>query len=424
MSNEKTTEQPKPSQKRQGNPFCINIFPADTTGCDFYRNFCPRETIEHCVGNIMFNTCRKFLVDDNFFRGINVNILQRQVNNAQCEYYLKYIIPMSRKCGSWIVYNIDDCIFKDDIPRYNKAWEVYQDEQYMQNVYKMLNASDFVLVTTEELGKYYTKRFSVSDDAIIVIPNYLPRWWIEHCYDHERSVRNFEKNKARPRIGLIGAPSHYDVNNKKLDNDITPILPYIKKTLKDYRWVVFGSKIPELEEYIAKGDIEFHGGIDILHYPDRVSKLNLQYVVAPLQDNTFNRCKSNIKLTESWAMGIGCAAQDICSYNKYTKDVFGDCESLDAILKRDLKDESTFGEKIAENFKKMDDWWLESHLDSWLKLYRLRQKPLLYNYDSKIAQQRQQQQKKSSDGGIEAPKIVIPDLSDMKAENDSEREGK
>lgn len=406
------------NEKKMPNPFCINIFPADTTGCDFYRNFCPRETIEHCVGNIMFNTCRKFLVDDNFFRGINVNILQRQVNTSQCEYYLKYIIPMSRKYGSWIVYNIDDCIYKDDIPKYNKAWEVYQDEQYMQNVYKMLNASDFVLVTTDELGEYYTKRFGVSKDSIVVIPNYLPRWWIEHCYDLEKSVKNYNKNKSRPRIGLIGAPSHYDVNKKNIENDITQILPYIKKTIKDYKWVIFGSKIPELDEYVSKGDIEFHGGIDILHYPDRVSKLNLQYVVAPLQDNTFNRCKSNIKLTESWAMGIGCAAQDICSYNKYTKDVFNNEDSLDFILKRDLRDEDTFSEKISSNFSKMNDWWLESHLDIWLRLYRLRQKPLLYNYDSS---KKQQEDKQKSSDEIEAPKIVIPDLS---KNNENIQEGK
>lgn len=386
-------------KSRKPQPFCINIFPADTTGCDFYRNFCPRETIEHCVGNIMFNTCRKFLIDDNFFRGTNVNILQRQVNNPQCEYYLKYIIPMSRKFGSWIVYNIDDCIYKDDIPRYNKAWEVYQDEQYMKNIYMMLNASDFVLVTTDELGEYYTKRFGVDPDSIIVIPNYLPKWWIGHCYDLDKRVEEYEKNSKRPRIGLVGAPSHYDVNRKNIENDVTALLPYIGKTVRDFRWVVFGSSIPELDGLIKSGDVEYHPGIDILHYPDRVSSLGLQYIVAPLLDNTFNRCKSNIKLTESWAMGIGCAAQDICAYSKYTKDVFSSPDSLDALLRKDLKDADAFSSKISENHDMMEGWWLENHLDPWLKLYRLRQKPLLFNYDSS---------RKRKDGDIDAPKIVIP----------------
>lgn len=365
-------------------PYCVNIFPADTTGCDFYRNFAPQTTIEHCVGNITFNTCRKFMVDTNFFHNVNVNVLQRQVNNAQREYYLKYIIPMSRRCGSWIVYNIDDCIHKDDIPKYNKAWEVYQSDEFMDNIKRMLNESDFVLVTTDELGKYYVDKFGVSEDNVVVIPNTVPYWWMGHCFNVDRKraeYREYVEKQHKPRIGLIGAPSHYDCGNKKIENDITGILGYIKKTLKDYQWVIFGAEIPELEEYVKSGEVQYRSGIDILHYPNLLNGLSLQYVVAPLVDNTFNRCKSNIKLTESWAMGFGCAAQDICCYNKYTEDVFSDDESLDAILKRDLSSEDVFIKKITENYGKMESWWLENNLSRWLELYHLRQKPLVLDYD-------------------------------------------
>ena len=391
-------------------PFCVNIFPADSTGCDFYRNFAPRETIEHCIGDVTFNTCRKFTIDMNFFKGVNVNVLQRQVSDSQCEYYLKFIIPMSRRCGSWIVYNIDDCIHKDDIPRYNKAWETYQSDGYMDNIKRMVNASDFLLVTTDELGKYYTDRFGVSEDNIIVIPNYVPYWWIGNFYDIEKKVRMFNEHVVknhRPRIALIGAPAHYDTNKKGLPNDITPILDYIKKTVKDYQWVVFGSKIPELQEYIDRKEIEYYRGIDILHYPDALNKLNLQYIVAPLADNVFNRCKSNIKLTESWSLGIGCAGQNICTYNKYTKDVFDDGDSLDAILKRDLASEEAFAKKLEENHKLMQSWWLENHLDGWMKLYHLRQKPLIFNYDQARASEKAKKRIDSanSTNGVVAPKI-------------------
>jgi O-antigen biosynthesis protein len=377
-SNKEKQEASEPS------PFCVNIFPADSTGCDFYRNFAPRETVEHCIGDVTFNTCRKFTIDMNFFKGVNVNVLQRQVSDAQCEYYLKFIIPMSRKCGSWIVYNIDDCIHKDDIPKYNKAWDVYQSDKYMDNIKKMVQSSDFVLVTTEELGKYYVDRFGASEDSIICIPNYVPFWWMGHFYDIARISYNYDvhvNKNHRPRIALIGAPAHYDVNKKGLDNDITPILDYVKKTIKDYQWVVFGSTIPELQEYIDRKEIEFYSGIDILHYPYTLHCLNLQYIVAPLADNVFNRCKSNIKLTESWALGVGCAGQNICTYNKYTNDVFDDGESLDAILKKDLASVEDFTRKIDENHKRMKDWWLEGHLNEWLDLYHLRQKPLVFNYD-------------------------------------------
>lgn len=411
------SENKEPNGGVQPQPYCVNIFPADSTGCDFYRNFAPQTTIEHCIGNITFNVCRKFMVDSNFFRGSNVSILQRQVNNAQREYYLRYIMPMSRQWGSWIVYNIDDCIYKDDIPRYNKAWEAYQSDEFMSNIKQMLNESDFVLVTTDELGKYYTDRFGVAEDNIIVIPNFIPHWWMGHCFNLEKKVgeyREFVEKRHKPRIGLIGAPSHYDVCNKNVENDITALLPYIKKTVKEYQWVIFGSEIPELNEYVSRGEIEFHNGIDILHYPDMLNNLALQYVVAPLIDNLFNRCKSNIKLTESWALGFGCAAQDICCYNKYTDDVFSNDESLDAILKRDLASEEAFTTKIKDNFSKMSNWWLENNLNQWLNLYRLRQKPLILNYDrSKQAVSASQKPTHAlKDSAIAVPEgVVLPNTS-------------
>lgn len=401
-------------------PHCVNIFPADSTGCDFYRNFAPQTTVEHCVGNITFNTCRKFMLDMNFFRGVNVNILQRQVNNTQREYYLKYIIPMSRRCGSWIVYNIDDCIHKDDIPKYNKAWEAYQSDDFMDNIRRMLNESDFVLVTTDVLGQYYTDRFGVPEDCIVVIPNMVPHWWMGHFFNPDRKraeYREFVEKRRRPRIGLIGAPSHYDTCDKKIENDITGILGYIKKTLKDYQWVVFGSVIPELEDYVRRGEVEYHDGIDILHYPHMLNNLSLQYVVAPLLDNVFNRCKSNIKLTESWAMGFGCAAQDICCYSRYTKDVFSDGDSLDAILKRDLASEDAFISKITENHGKMNPWWLENNLGQWLELYKLRQKPLIFNYD------KMRENARGHGQSVKDSEIVVPDGLSIPSESEKSGEG-
>ena len=387
-------------------PFCVNIFPADSTGCDFYRNLAPRETVEHCIGDVTFNTCRKFTLDINFFKGVNVNILQRQVSDAQCEYYLKFIIPMSRRCGSWIVYNIDDCIHKDDIPTYNKAWSVYQSDKYMDNIKRMVNASDFLLVTTEELGNYYHDRFGVDKDNLITIPNYVPYWWIGHFYDLEKKVQQYNEHVTKnhkPRIALIGAPAHYDTEKKGLPNDITPILSYIKKTIKDYQWIIFGSEIPELQEYVDRHEIEYHRGIDILHYPDALNRLNLQYIVAPLADNTFNRCKSNIKLTESWALGVGCAAQNICTYNKYTNDVFDGGDGLDAILKRDLASEESYAKKLEDNHILMQNWWLENHINEWTQLYHLRQKPLVFNYDQAVASEKLKTA--HSNEGIQPPKI-------------------
>lgn len=362
----------------------VNIFAADTTGCNWYRNYCPQLTIEHTFSDVLFNTCRRFNTDVHFFENTNVNILQRQVADHQCAYYVNFIIPMSRKCGSWIVYNIDDCIHKDDIPYYNNAWESFQSDKLMDNIRIMIQSSDFVLVTTDELGEYYVNRFGAHKDSIVVIPNYIPYWWMGTSFNYNNIIHSYEQhviNEKRPRIGLIGAPSHYDTKGRHVDNDITPILPYIKKTIKDFKWVIFGSRIPELDNFVRNGDIEYHDGVDVLQYPRVLSELNLQFIVAPLQDNIFNRCKSNIKLIESWALGFGCACQDLPTYNKYTTDVFSDEETLHGIITSHIKDIDTFSKMVRDNHDKMHEYWLENNLGIWRTLYTMRKKPMIYNYD-------------------------------------------
>ena len=136
-------------------PFICNIFPADTSGCNAWRNYFPMLTIEAINKDIIFNINRRFIVDQSFFNGVNLNICQRQVSTPQAHYFNNFIIPVSKAKGGWVVYNIDDCIHKDDIPKYNAAWETYQSDELMSNIKSMLDNSDFILVTTPELKSYY-----------------------------------------------------------------------------------------------------------------------------------------------------------------------------------------------------------------------------------------------------------------------------
>jgi hypothetical protein len=54
----------------------------------------------------------------------------------------------------------------------------------------------------------------------------------------------------------------------------------------------------------------------------------MDLLIAPLVDNPFNRCKSNIKWLEFSALGIPMAGQNICTYNKYTNNLFNSANDL------------------------------------------------------------------------------------------------
>lgn len=368
-------------------PFICNIFPADSSGCNFWRNHCPMYTIEGITKDILFNINRRFIADPGYFNGVNINIFQRQVSNDQSHYFNNFIVPVSKAKGGWIIYNIDDCIHKDDIPAYNTAFEAYQAPGLMENIKLMMNNSDFVLVTTDELKQYYNEKFDVPIENIIVIPNYLPRWWMGGFYDKEVSTKLYRKYHKRPRIGIISSSSHFDMNNKKIDDDSTEIAKYIRKTCGQYRWVIFGTIIPSLTDLMMKGDVEYYQGCDILHYPQALKSLQLQAIVAPLLDNTFNRCKSNIKLLEGWAMGIPVIAQNLPTYSKYTDRVFSNNEELEKMIAACIGNEYRYETEIEKNYKKVQDWWLEGNIDKWLSLYKLRPKPIVIDLDKMIEHQ-------------------------------------
>ena len=83
----------------------------------------PRLMVQSVINNVTFTETSRFIADPQWFNDVNLCHLQRQVNDVQCDYYTKFIVPVSQRNGMWIVYNIDDAVGMDDIPKYNSAWE-------------------------------------------------------------------------------------------------------------------------------------------------------------------------------------------------------------------------------------------------------------------------------------------------------------
>lgn len=376
--------------------------PADSSGCGTWRMKWPAWTAQSHRRDIRIIESAKLIPVQGFYQDVRMVRIQRQIANEQCEYVLKFLKPLAQRYGFWLTYEIDDVIHMDDIPKYNSGWKAYQNPQFMENIKKIVNVCDILTVTTEELGNYFVRKFGVEKENVFEVPNYLPRWWIGDSYNLDRISNRFSENQSKgnkPRIAIISSVTHYDVNNVvNGQDDLYHYNEFVKSTVDKYQWVFVGGISNALKPLAKDGKIEFYPGFDLLNYPRLINNLNIDVVVAPLLDNIFNRCKSNIKFTEMAALGIVPLCQDLHPYRKYTDMRFKDANELQNLLDNVLQDKDKYLNIIKHNREIIEvgdsnspkGWWLEKNMDQWYKLFCIQQKTLSFDLTAKRQQVMQQ----------------------------------
>lgn len=105
------------------------------------------------------------------------------------------------------------------IPLYNRGRGAFEGEHIQSNIKQMLNAADFVTVTTDYLKEIYHDLYDVPYENIIAIPNLLPRYLFGDRYDPEKKLKQFSQNKAKPRIGIVSSLSHFNIDKVRQDKD-------------------------------------------------------------------------------------------------------------------------------------------------------------------------------------------------------------
>jgi len=340
-------------------------FAADHQGCGFWRIHWP-ETIINGQQLGIVNNNNFMILQENFYHGITCVRIQRQVTPTQLQ-FVQALKDISNKTNKFkIYYDIDDVIFPEDIPLYNKAREAFVDPIICQTAVKIMQLCDGITTPTAYMSKYYENKTGVQG---IVLPNYMPKFWIDRFYNKAKIVENYDKHKKRPRVGYIGSPTHFDVGaNSGVKDDFGDVFPFIIKTLKNFQWVIMGGMPRELVSYVKSGDIEFQPWSRIWDYPSTYNNLNLNVVIAPLQDNKFNRAKAEIKYLEAGALGIPCVCQDLEPY-KIAPLRFQTGDEMVDILKKVVGDRKYYLTESDKARKVATSWWLEDHIGEHVKLY-------------------------------------------------------
>lgn len=322
-----------PMPREMSLPRYINYL-ADLSGCGHWRVLWPEQVI-NATGRGISHSITSMVTDPRFYQNVKVVKLQRQASSVQKKFveFLKKIQP---DYGFKLMYEVDDVIFREEIPDYNKFKFAFDSEEVRNNCIDIINMVDEVTVTCDFMRRLYLDK--TSQKNITVIPNFVPDFWMGHLFNGKEVVKQFDINKKKPRILYTGSGAHYDVENKTGgEDDFSGVRDFVRKTVDKYQWVFVGAFPPQLADLVKQNKIEFYPWQNLLNYPRLISNLNVQLMVAPLQVNNFNKAKSDIKFIEACTLGIPCLCQDMETYSNAppslkfsTSEEFGD--KIDTIL--------------------------------------------------------------------------------------------
>ena len=187
------------------------------------------------------------------------------------------------------VYELDDYYL--NIPRKN-AHRDNAPKDIMRALRRGLACADRFVVSTEPLAE----ALSGFHSSIHVVKNRLAtQWWGALPISSRRTSR-------KPRVGWAGGAGH--------TGDLELICDVVKALCDEVDWVFFGMCPDRLRPFVK----EFHPGVRIDLYPAALARLDLDLAVAPLEDNLFNACKSNLRLLEYGICGIPVVCSDGPSY--------------------------------------------------------------------------------------------------------------
>ncbi len=262
----------------------IFVCPADEAGCGHYRIRQPLVALRE-AGLVEGQVCNQHpdpLELERF--DVETLVLQRQLTDDQRE-SLQRLRTLSR---TFMVSELDD--YLPNLPL-KSIYRASIPKDILKALRQSVSLCHRLVVSTPALGA----ALAGMNEDIRVVPNFLPpRWW---------AGRQSQRRQGRkPRVGWGGGISH--------TGDLELVADVVMALADEVEWVFFGMCPERLRPFVH----EFHAGVPIERYPAKLASLNLDLAIAPLEDNLFNRCKTNLRLLEYGACGFPVICSDLEPY--------------------------------------------------------------------------------------------------------------
>jgi hypothetical protein len=190
-----------------------------------------------------------------------------------------FVLWKAKKAGIKVWLDIDDLLWA--IPLANPARTMFSPDDQSELLTNIINA-DVVTCTTKALADAIQQQFN---RTAIIIPNAYN--------DRHGEAQAFNKEPKRKTILWRGSNTH--------DGDLFVHRSAFRE-YKDLQHLFFGSLPWYLhEQYGGHLKTLYHSNFTqtIIQYLEELRKINPTFMIVPLEDNEFNRAKSNIAAIEA-----------------------------------------------------------------------------------------------------------------------------
>jgi len=341
---------------------------ADYSGCGHWRLIWP-EMLLNAHNKMTMHSTTVMCLDPRYYIHTKAVRVQRQATEHQLK-FVQFLKQLGQQQGFRLIYEIDDLVFHEDIPDYNKFKTAFIDPNIRKQAQAIMNECDEITLTCKFMKDYYAQK--TGHKNITIIPNYPPKFWMGNFYNLKRISENYDAYQKKPRILYAGSGAHFDVENRVGQNDdFAHVLQAIADTKDKYQWVFFGAFPMMFRPLVERGIFEYHPWSELYHYPGKIYDMKINMMIAPLQNNNFNKSKSDLKYIEACCYGLPIACQNLCTYE-------------DAPFKFDTGDEmiKTIEQVLSKKSKYMtycerarayaDTRWLENedNINKYVELYK------------------------------------------------------
>lgn len=300
------------------NDLKLAYFCFDDGGCAYYRAILPFRTIEQKARVPIF-AVRKGATSSDIEKVFQANVVQF-ARMAPQDSLLGHMQTM-KNMGIKLVLEYDDDLFS--VNPYSPHYKDYGIEEFtdefsgleiwkdgkggfniaknlerLNSIEKACELADMVTVTQPHLADVFRQY----NHNVVCLPNCVdPALW--------RKLPLKRANENEIRLFWAGGCSHYV--------DWLHLVHPLKEVMEKYhnvKLVVMGQAFEATLKELPRDRVEIHPWVHFEAYPMRVSILDPDISLIPLDDNEFNRCKSNIKWVEMAAMGIPSVVSAVSPY--------------------------------------------------------------------------------------------------------------